>query len=475
MGRILGNAIAERSGACHQIKNFMTNFLRKIFEALDRAAINYALLRGYEDLEQAEASKEVDLLVAPRHLPQLSEILAGEGFVELPSSGHAPHYFFVAYHQQSGAWIKFDVVTDLRYGAPIRAYRIDLAEACLRRRQRCALTYVLSTEDEFFTLFLHCLLDKANFRHARRERLIELWHLIAKDEKIERQLEVYYERYLAPALTWDMLSRAIAANDWPSLLQRRQAVIRRLFSRDPMLSFWRNVSTQWLRRLRPLFFALRRRGSSVALLAPDGAGKSTLATTLTKDPYLQARLIYMGANVAASTVGLPSTQWLHARLKSLNGTTSRLRPDRLLLKALNFGNRLVEQWYRAGAAIYHLLRGRLVVFDRYIYDSWLNKRAATPWKRLRKKLFESICPTPDLVILLDAPGPLLYARKREHTPEWLERQRLAYLNLKERVPQMIVVDATQPPDEVKREVTALIWNHCGRHARKPVALARQSL
>jgi thymidylate kinase len=204
---------------------------------------------------------------------------------------------------------------------------------------------------------------------------------------------------------------------------------------------------------------------SVALLAPDGAGKSTLASELTLDAYLQAQLIYMGTNIAASTVGLPSTRWLHQRLKSLNGTTRRMSPNRILLKGLNFSNRLVEQWYRAGVAIYHLLRGRLVVFDRYIYDSWLSKRPTTPWKRLRKRLFETICPEPDLVILLDAPGQLLYERKREHTPEWLERQRLAYLGLKDWVPQMVVVDATRQAEEVKREVTALIWNHRGKQAR----------
>ena len=128
------------------------------------------------------------------------------------------------------------------------------------------------------------------------------------------------------------------------------------------------------------------------------------------------------------------------------------------MKGFSFVNRLVEQWYRAGVAIGHLLRGRLVVFDRYIYDSWLNKPPTTSWKRLRRKLFESLCPTPDLVILLDAPGQLLWERKREHTPEWLEQQRRGYLALKEHVPQMKVVNATNQADEVRREVTALIWN-----------------
>ena len=61
---------------------------------------------------------------------------------------------------------------------------------------------------------------------------------------------------------------------------------------------------------------------------------------------------------------------------------------------------------------------------------------------------------------------MLLERKHEHTPEWLEQQRLGYLALKDRVPQMRVVDATQQAEVVKREVTAMIWNQHGSRSRK---------
>jgi thymidylate kinase len=264
-----------------------------------------------------------------------------------------------------------------------------------------------------------------------------------------------------------MLMKALAAEDWPALLKRRRAVACRLFWRNPLMSAWRHISTIMLRRMRPLLFALRQRGFSVALLAPDGAGKSTLAKELTHDVYLRARLIYMGTNIDASTVGLPTSRWLHEQLKARrNGATKKKSPPRIILKGAAFVNRLVEQWYRAGVAIGHLLRGRLVVFDRYIYDSWLNKPPATAWKRLRRKLFESLCPRPDLVILLDAPGQMLFERKGEHTPEWLEKQRRAYLALQDHVPQMRIVDATQQAEAVKREVTAMIWRQQGLRGQK---------
>lgn len=437
----------------------MDSFLREVFAALDQAEITYCLLRGFEELDTPAESSEVDLLVDPEHLSFLANVLAAHGFVALPAWGHAPHHFFVAYDRARGVWLKFDVVIDLRYGMPYRTLRLDLLQNCLRHRQRRECTYVLSPADEFFTLFLHCLLDKGNFREARRARLFELWQQMAHDAAVSQRVREYVERFLAPALAWSSLAQALAEEDWQALIKRRSPVRRLLFRRNRMMSAGRFVSALLLRRMRPVFFALRRHGISVALLAPDGAGKSTLARELTRDAYLRAKLIYMGTNVAASTVGLPTTRWLHEKLKARNGVRQRRHPGMLALKGLAFINRLVERWYRAGVAISQLLRGRVVVFDRYIYDSWLNKKATTPWKRLRQKLFESICPTPDLVILLDAPGELLYERKREHTPAWLEQQRRGYLALRERVPQMKVVDATNPADEVRREVIALIWNH----------------
>lgn len=59
--------------------------------------------------------------------------------------------------------------------------------------------------------------------------------------------------------------------------------------------------------------------------------------------------------------------------------------------------------------------------------------------------------------MLDAPGELMFARKGEHTVEALERRRQGYLALRDRFPQLVVVDATQPAQVVRRQVTEVIW------------------
>lgn len=430
--------------------------LEKIFDAFDAAEILYCLLREYENPADAVEKCEIDLLVDPNHLSSLERILSAHGFVSLPAWGHAPHSFYVGFDRRFGVWIKFDVVTELRYGKPIRTFSVNLVDACLQTRQRDDLGYALSAENEFITLFLHCILDKAEFKEKHRKRFIALLAQAAADQVLDQQIKEVVGKHLARVFEWKSIASAIENNQWQPLLNKRSVVVRHLFWRAPLKSIWRNYCARVVRRLRPLLFALFRRGFTVALLAPDGAGKSTLAQSLTRDHYFRARLIYMGTNVKAKGLFLPTTQWLHAKMKKCE--TSRAKLSLKILKGIAFINRVIEQWYRSLAAAYHVSRGRFVVYDRYVYDSWLVSRPRSIRKRIRRWLLESACPSPDLVVLLDAPGEMLFNRKGEHSPEWLEQQRQGYLNLLPAVPNMVVVDAQQGAEEVRREVTALMWS-----------------
>ena len=429
------------------------SFIHEVFSALDEAAIGYCLLREYDDVAVSKGKIEIDLLANPNDLPMLPSILASKGFVRLPSWGYAPHHFFVAYDEWRGCWVKLDVVTALRYGRPIRKFDVDLAETCLRERQH-KIPHTLSPENEFITLLLHCLLDKGEFRIEHRERLRSLRKSAGRDLTVKRRVIEYIDRY--SNFSWDDIEQAIDHEDWDYLLCRQAAVVRQLRGSRPITSTWRDLSTRLVRTLRPLLFAISRRGVSVALLAPDGAGKTTLSRELARDNYLRARVVYMGTNTDSASISLPTTKWLKEHVKSHR--SSKLSLPLIAFKGLGFGSRVAEQWYRCGMAFYHRLRGRFVVFDRYVYDSFLAPQARTFGKRLRRWLIENTCPSPDLVIVLDAPGRVLYERKGEHTPERLEQQRQVYLGLKQKVSNMTVVDASRGADEVRRQVISLIWN-----------------
>ncbi len=440
----------------------MEQKLADIFAALNTSDIPYCLLRGYDELTTAEHTRELDLLIAADHLPAFARLAERKSFVSLPSWGYAPHHFYVAYEEANDVWLKLDVVTEIRFGQPIRNLSTDLAEECLAGRQINGSIYILSPAEEFLTLLLHCLLDKATFRTEHRARLKALRMEADANNEIDWKIRHYIEQYLHSPIAWSIVAQSIDKEGWQQLLSLRSAVAQYFFWQQPVRNALRVLSGRLLRQLRPLFFTLRRRGLSVALLAPDGAGKTTLSKNLAHEDYIKARLIYMGSNLDSNIVGLPTTIWLKKKVKALNHKKLSLKS--VVLKALNFINRLFEQWYRSAVGFYHKWSGKFVIFDRYVYDSYLAASTTSRGKRLRRWFLRSSCPAPDLVILLDAPGALLFQRKGEHSPEILERQRQVFLSLKAKLPNMVVVDASRSTNEVRRRVTHLIWQRYGNRS-----------
>jgi thymidylate kinase len=66
-------------------------------------------------------------------------------------------------------------------------------------------------------------------------------------------------------------------------------------------------------------------------------------------------------------------------------------------------------------------------------------------------------PPPDLLIVLDLPGGVSYARKHENSVAEGDRERMDFLALSRRLPSAHVVDATQPADVVRAATLRLIW------------------
>lgn len=440
----------------------MHPLLAAVFSAFEEKCIRYALIGPYRQLRAEKPVREIDLLARAAHLSRLCEVLCRLGFIPVPSWGHAPHHFFVSYAREEDLWIKLDVVTDLCFGKPIRALRLGFAGACLERRRRFGETYLLAPEDGFIVLLTKCLIHNTGFHSflLRGRELVALYRRVLDEPGGERRLERAVNGMLAPALSASLIFKSVERRNWQSLMARRAALIRRMFWCEPLATLWRLLRGLTLRKGRRLLFALFRQGVWVVLLAPDGGGKSTLARHLSKDAFIRGIPIYMGGNPRSRTVGLPSPGWI----EDFPGSSSRAGSyslKRAFLKVIRAIHRWLDQQYRLTVAVYQRLRGRFVVFDRYVYDSWVAREKPSGLKRLKRRLLGFGFPRPDLVLLLDAPGQVLYRRKGEHTPGWLEAQRQAYLGLKDRITRMAVVDSTVGADAVRRQAISLIWNVYG--------------
>lgn len=219
---------------------------------------------------------------------------------------------------------------------------------------------------------------------------------------------------------------------------------------------------------------------TVALLGPDGAGKSTIGRKLEQISPLRAKYIYMGVNLESSNLVLPTTRLLleakRARGQRPDITVPRhlyqaqTRPSlqkRLttgLRTALRMGNLVTEEWFRQLLVWYYQFRGYCVILDRHFYFDYYehdiaNADPGRPFhSRLHGFMLDKLYPKPDFVIFLDAPAEVLFARKPEGTLDARERRRQEYVRLQEVVNAYAVVDVSRPEEEVLQEVSELIMD-----------------
>ena len=222
---------------------------------------------------------------------------------------------------------------------------------------------------------------------------------------------------------------------------------------------------------------MRRRGLTVALIGPDGAGKTTVARALPDRLEAPAKYVYMGVNWDASDHLLPTTRFVRAVRRSrgrredaggpppppaATASTTSSQPVAKRMAGATWGalalaNRLAEEWYRQFLVWRHVRRGVIVVFDRDFFSDYHAHDIAggairSPSRRIHGYLLEHVYRKPDLVVFLDAPAAVLLARKGEGTLESLERRRQDYLALAGVTPRFVSVDATNSLDDVIGDV-----------------------
>jgi serine acetyltransferase/thymidylate kinase len=424
---------------------------QSLFRFLERSGVAYCVVGDTRAYPETIAS-DVDIVVEQKTFPAVPRLVArfarelGAHIVQWIRHEQTAGYFVIAWARDSGGidFLALDFCGDYYRGGRRLLAADDIVA------QRGAATDGHGREQGFqvpaahmqFIYYLLKKVDKQELDYAHGEYLSDRWHADPGGALS------WIGRYWPEIEDVEVISRAAEDNEWSfvrGLLPRLRRALRRSAPFSPAAALG-ELKRRVERVLRPT-------GMTVAVIGPDGSGKSSVIERVLAD-------------LAPAFRGVRS---LHLRPRVVGGGSASVRPVTAphalpprgrIASVAKLVHMLLD--YVAGYAlrVWPLTRrSTLVVFDRYYRDLLVDPKRYRYGGPLCLARWAAKCvPGPDLWVLLDAPGDVLQARKSEVSAGESARQRQSYLRLARHLWNAAVVDATQELPRVALEVDAAILN-----------------
>jgi thymidylate kinase len=199
--------------------------------------------------------------------------------------------------------------------------------------------------------------------------------------------------------------------------------------------------------LRRIQCWLHPTGLFVAVLGPDGVGKSTIIKRL-----IDATGTAFRSNWVAHW--RPMSLWRGKHTSAVTDPHGQVTHSPWWSVARVFCH-VMDYWFGYWWKIRPMLaRSNLVVFDRYFYDLIIDpRRYRYGGPRWLVRALSPLIPRPDLVFVLEAPDEVVLSRKQEVTPQEVQRQRRCYRQLANKMANANLVRTDQEIEQVVRTVS----------------------
>lgn len=421
--------------------------LTAAFAAWQRAGLPFVVLRNYENLP-ASTTNDIDILIAPRHKQEAEALLiraaASAGWRLHNRAQFSPVSLFF-YESATLQQIQIDLFFSLKW----RGFDMLSANEVLAEHRPRGEFAIPSARHEAVLNLLARLLYAGVAREKYRAGVRQTFR-----ESSAPVTSVLLTRFGSRWADW--LVQAVLAERWADIeaaaAQLRRALAFRQLIRNPLLP----LGTLIADAVRLTGRWLRPPGLFVVLNGPDGCGKSTIAQALPaalrnsfnpgkgRHIHWKPRVLFQPRGTAVAAM-------------QPHAAPARSVPVSIAYFLAHWLEFFLGAWLQIR---FRLFVNGMVVAERYYLDFFVDPRRyrlnAPSWL---VRAGWRLLPKPNLVLLLDAPPATLSARKQELPPGEVERQRAAFLDLAQRLPNARVLDATQPVEKVIADATRAILDY----------------
>lgn len=416
--------------------------LSRVFALMDREGLPYCILHGYDAYPQ-RVEGDVDLLVPSEAVPKrLAELLRGAQ-KELDARlvqwfADRAHFIVLQTRGEDGAPVMLQLHVSTDYEVSNRL--VYKGDDVLRTRRRHPRNFWVPAAHVEFICVLANRVCKGELKEKHTIQLASLWA-----ENRERCAHELFRFFNAGGAR--MVADAAEANDW-ALVHKRLPELKKEFLRNSVVrspgSYAMRVLGSQARRVKR--WLLPESGLHVVFLGPDGVGKSTVIETV------QTRVADAFLSVKYQTFA-----------RSLLANKPKASPHALPPRS-KFQSMLKVAWWLNCYTLGYFksihptrCRGGLAINHRYLIDAVVDpKRYRYSGSPQWLWTIWAVAPKPDLMVFLDAPADVIWARKKETTLEETTQQRDGYRALAEKLSMARVVNTNQEPAKSIDEVTELI-------------------
>lgn len=420
----------------------------KLIEILEQSKISYAIVGRTESYPESIGS-DIDLMIHVEDLEKFHKEIwnienAGAKVVQMFQHEIVAFYYIVySFDETERICIQPDVCSDYyRKGRKLLSAKEMLANTIEASQKGF---FILSPEKEFIYYLLKKI-DKRNLSIEQFEHIRNSF-MSSPEKSLEEAARIWNKNDLS------VIKDAFENNRYEYLNNRLKQLQKGIHSAKKIgfLGKIKNYALKVKRILNPT-------GYVIALMGPDGCGKTTVINQLKKDIEPAFRKIQQFHLFPIPQTGKEKVEADPQGKKKRGFLLS-------ILKLTYF------VWVYVSGHFKYVLPAKicstLTIYDRYYDDiivDPLRYRNGTPaWV---VKLFGLVIPEPELWIILDCPTEVIQARKAEVPPEETERQRQAYLALAKTKKNCVVLNTNRNVNEISIDACRFICDSLNERAIK---------